>query len=242
MNTSLTVLADGARTLLGLELTGEQLEAFERYAAELIAWNRRVNLTAITEPGEIAVKHFLDSLTCLLVLGTQAGIRLVDIGTGAGFPGLPLKIARPDLRLTLVDSVEKKLAFCRHLVSLLGLRDVETAQARAEDLGRDPDHREAYDWAVARAVGPLPALGEYLLPLVRRGGRAIAMKGETGPAEAQGARGTLELLGGKLVQIEPVVLPGLAEGRFLIVMEKVRATPPGYPRRAGVPRRRALGG
>ena len=230
-----------AQRLVGLSLTRAQLLAFERYAAELIAWNERFNLTAITDPESIESKHFLDSLSCLLVMGPRPGGRVIDVGTGAGFPGLPLKIAQPQLRLTLVESTGKKADFCQHVVSLLGLEGVEVVHARAEEVGHRPAHREAYDWALARAVAGLPVLVEYLLPFLRLGGKAIAQKGETGPAEAQGAERALSLLGGRINQVVPLELPGVAEPRFLVVMEKAALTPADYPRRAGVPSKRPLG-
>jgi 16S rRNA (guanine527-N7)-methyltransferase len=166
---------------------------------------------------------------------------VVDVGTGAGFPGLPLKIVLPRIRLTLVEATGKKADFCRHMVEVLGLDRVEVIHARAEEIGHRPEHREAYDWALARAVAVLPVLVEYLLPLLRIGGRAIAQKGEAGPAEAQAAEPALRLVGGRIRQVIPVELPGVAEPRFLVVMEKAARTPEGYPRRAGVPAKKPLG-
>ncbi|MEW6566688.1 MAG: 16S rRNA (guanine(527)-N(7))-methyltransferase RsmG [Chloroflexota bacterium] len=235
-------LRTAAKSLVGLQLTPQQVRAFERYARELLEWNRRFNLTAITDREEIDVKHFLDSLTCLLAMRGRALGRAIDVGTGAGFPGLPLKIACPGLRLTLVESVGKKVRFCRHVVEALGLEGVELIQARAEELGRQPAHRELYDWALARAVAPLPVLVEYLLPFLRIGGRAVAQKGETGPAEAHAAEKALRLLGGRVLQLIPLELPGVAEPRYLVVVEKTAATPSQYPRRLGIPSKRPLGG
>jgi 16S rRNA (guanine527-N7)-methyltransferase len=233
--------AAAVQRVVGLRLTGSQLSAFGRYADELVAWNERVNLTAITEAGSIETRHFLDSLTCLTAMGGMPGGRVIDIGTGAGFPGIPLKIAHPQLRLTLVEATGKKAEFCRHVVGRLGLEGVDVIHGRAEDIGHSPEHRETYDWALARAVAVLPVLVEYLLPLLRIGGRAIAQKGETGPAEAQTAERALRLVGGRVGQILPVELPGVAEPRFLIVMEKVARTPETYPRRPGVPAKKPLG-
>ena len=233
------LLAAGARTLLSLELTLEQLAAFQVFAAELVRWNQDINLTAITDPEAIQVRHFLDSLSILAVLPPGAAA-VVDVGTGAGFPGLPLKIARPELRLTLVEATGKKAAFCQALVERLQLQDVTVLKARAEELGQDPAHRECYDWALARAVAEVAVLAEYLLPLVRVGGHALAQKGEGAPAEAQAAEGAIHKLGGELERIVPVELPGLAEKRFLVVLHKTGATPPAYPRRAGMPAKRPL--
>jgi 16S rRNA (guanine527-N7)-methyltransferase len=235
------IFAAEVERLVGLRLTESQMQAFKRYADELAAWNERFNLTAITEIESIESKHFLDSLTCLTAMGARPGGRVVDVGTGAGFPGLPLKIVLPRIRLTLVEATGKKADFCRHMVEVLGLDRVEVIHARAEEIGHRPEHREAYDWALARAVAVLPVLVEYLLPLLRIGGRAIAQKGEAGPAEAQAAEPALRLVGGRIRQVIPVELPGVAEPRFLVVMEKAARTPEGYPRRAGVPAKKPLG-
>lgn len=234
-------LAAGARALLHLELAPAQLAAFQSYADELRAWNAQFNLTAIKSREGIQIKHFLDSLSILKVLrGSGAPMRLVDVGTGAGFPGLPLKIVCPQLQLTLVEATGKKVKFCEHVVETLKLSGVSVIKARAEEIGRDPAHREQYDWAVARAVAEMPTLAEYLLPLVKRGGHAVAQKGQDAPAETQTAEGALRRLGGELEQIVPVELPGIVETRYLVVLKKVAATPPAYPRRAGVPAKTPL--
>jgi 16S rRNA (guanine527-N7)-methyltransferase len=233
-------LRAGVREHLGLTLTPAQLDAFHWYLDELLLWNTRHNLTAIVEPSEIVVKHFLDSLTILPRLGRAAAGRVIDIGTGAGFPGLPLRIVAESMQLTLVEATTKKVDFCRAVVSGLSLRRVEVLHARAEDLGHLEDHREVYDVALARAVAAMPVLVEYLLPFVRVGGRVLAQKGEGGPAEAQQAEAAIRLLGGRLRQILPVELPGVAEARYLLEIDKIAATPEGYPRRAGVPTKRPL--
>ncbi len=229
-----------ARRWLHWHLTPAQQAAFDRYLEELLAWNQRFNLTAIREPEQIVLKHFLDSLSVLTVTECLDGRRVIDVGTGAGFPGLALKIACPEMRLTLVESVGKKADFCRHMVEVLELEGVEVIAARAEEVGRRPAHREAYDWAVARAVARLPILAEYLLPLVRLGGAMLAQKGETGPAEAQQARHAFAVLGGELERLQPLTLPGITETRYLILVRKRAATPAGYPRRVGVPAKRPL--
>lgn len=226
--------------LLGLRLSRAQLSALSLYERELVDWNARLNLTAIRDPQEIHIKHFLDSLTCLLALRETTVGRLIDIGTGAGFPGIPIKIIYPKMQLTLVESVGKKAEFCRHVVKMLDLPGVEVVQERAENLGQYPAYREQYDWAVARAVAILPVLAEYLLPLVRVGGSMLAMKGESGPAEAHSAERAMRVLGGHLRQLLPVTLPGVAEERYLVVIDKVAATPKGYPRKVGVPAKRPL--
>jgi 16S rRNA (guanine527-N7)-methyltransferase len=166
--------------------------------------------------------------------------RVIDIGTGAGFPGLPLKIVSPNMHLTLVESVGKKTDFCRHIVQQLGLEGVQVVQERAETVGHTPAHRQQYDWALARAVAVLPVLAEYLLPLVRIGGAMLAMKGESAPAEAHNAEHALRVLGGRLSKLIPVTLPGVVEEHYLVVVNKVAATPDMYPRRVGLPAKRPL--
>lgn len=233
-------LAQNAQELFHVQLSPRVVTALSIYERELIDWNSKFNLTAVRDPAAIRTKHFLDSFSCVLAWGAQPPRRLVDVGTGAGFPGIPLRILYPGLKLTLVESVGKKAMFCEHVVRLLGLDGVEVVKARAEDIGCDPAHRERYDWAVARAVANLPVLSEYLLPLVRIGGSALAMKGESGPAEAQSAERALKLLGGKLKQVVPVSLPGIVDERYLILIDKTAATPPRYPRKAGMPMKHPL--
>jgi len=233
-------LARKAHSLLGVHLTSTQLAALTCYEAELLDWNRRFSLTAIDTPDTIRIKHFLDSLTCLLVMRDRPMERVIDVGSGAGFPGLPIKIANPTIRLTLVDSVSKKTDFCQHVADKLGLENVEVIQGRAEELGQTPEHREKYDWALARAVAIMPVIAEYLLPLVRVGGGMIAMKGESAPAEVHSAERALQLLGGNLKRLVPVTLPGVADERYLVVVDKAVATPMQYPRRVGVPAKKPL--
>jgi 16S rRNA (guanine527-N7)-methyltransferase len=234
--------AGKVKTLLGISLSDEQLRAFRTYEDLLLEWNRRISLTAITGRENVRTKHFLDSLSCRKVLTPQPGTRIIDIGTGAGFPGVPLKILCPEIRLTLVDSVGKKTDFCRRLVNRLGLINVTVIQARAEEVGRDPAHRGAYQWALARAVADLSVLAEYLLPLVTVGGRILAQKGAGGPAEVRSASKALNILGGAVEHVESVDLPGIDETRYLIVIRKSAATPERYPRRTGMPSKRPLSG
>jgi 16S rRNA (guanine527-N7)-methyltransferase len=233
-------LVHDAQALFNVHITGRQVMALITYEKELIEWNQKFNLTAIRDSDSIRTKHFLDSLSCVLAWKASPPDHLIDVGTGAGFPGIPLKILYPNLKLTLVESVGKKAMFCQHIVRVLGLERVEVIQARAEALGQTLQHREKYDWAVARAVAHLNVLSEYLIPLVKVGGRALAQKGESGPAEAQSAEKALELLGGQLKQLIPVNLPGVADDRYLIVIEKVAATPPKYPRKPGIPMKQPL--
>jgi 16S rRNA (guanine527-N7)-methyltransferase len=205
------------------------------YERELLDWNRKFNLTAIRDADGIRTKHFLDSLSCVLAWKANPPSRLADVGTGAGFPGLVLKIVYPAMRLTLIESVGKKARFCRHMVETLNLEGVEVIHGRAEEVGRDKAHREKYDWAVARAVANLRVLSEYLLPLLKVGGTMLAQKGESGPAEAHSAERAMKILGGRIRQLVPVVLPGVAEERYLVLVDKAAATPLSYPRKAGMP-------
>jgi 16S rRNA (guanine527-N7)-methyltransferase len=226
-------LVQEARTLFNVHLTGRQVLSLITYERELMDWNQKFNLTAIRDQESIRTKHFLDSLSCVQAWQAHPPSRLVDVGTGAGFPGIPLKIIYPGMKITLVESVGKKAMFCQHIVRVLGLENVEVIQARAEDLGQKAEHREKYDWAVARAVAQMNVLVEYLLPLVKIGGTVLAQKGESAPAEVQEAEKGMKLLGGKLKQLLPVNLPGVADDRYLVLIDKVAATPPKYPRRAG---------
>jgi 16S rRNA (guanine527-N7)-methyltransferase len=233
-------LARHAQQLFNVQLGASQQTALATYEGELLDWNRKFNLTAIQDAASIRIKHFLDSFSCALAWGASPPQRLVDVGTGAGFPGLPLKILYPAMRLTLVESVGKKAMFCEHVVRLLNLEGVQVIKGRAEDVGCDPQHRGRYDWAVGRAVAKMRVLAEYLLPLVSLGGTALAPRGTRGPAEAQSAEKAFQVLGGHLKQLIPISLPGIADERYLVLVEKTAATPPRYPRRAGTPMKHPL--
>ena len=233
-------LARDAQDLFNVHITGRQMMSLITYEKELLEWNQKFNLTAIRDTDSIRTKHFLDSFSCVLAWKASPPGQLIDVGTGAGFPGIPLKILYPNLKLTLVESVGKKAMFCQHIVRVLGLENVEVVHARAEDLGQSEQHRERYDWAVARAVANLNVLSEYLIPLVKIGGTMLAQKGESGPAEAQSAEEAMKLLGGKLKQLIPVTLPSVVEDRYLVLVEKVAATPPRYPRKPGIPMKQPL--
>ena len=233
-------LAKETFELTGFRLTTAQMEAFASYRQLLLDWNTIHNLTAIREPQEVRTKHFLDSISCILAIRGNSPGKLVDVGTGAGFPGLVLKILYPQMKLTLVESVGKKLDFCRLVVNKLDLEGVTFLNQRVEEVGQSPGHREQYDWAVARAVAGLPTLAEYLLPLVRLGGSMLAMKGETAPAEAHAADYAITVLGGHLRRLLPITLPGVVEQRYLVLIDKIARTPQAYPRRTGVPSKRPL--
>lgn len=236
---------------MGFRLTPAHLSAFQTYYQELIAWNQRFNLTAITEYEHVQIRHILDSLTCLLALGNQqksprqpgvpaSGTRVIDVGSGAGFPGLPLKILHPQLDITLLEATTKKADFLHHIVSRLGLSGATIIHRRAEELGHDDAHREGYDLVLARAVAELPVLAEYLLPLCRLGGRCIAQKGSSAHEELRVAQHALSILGGEVHYVVPVELIGLAETRHLVVIDKKARTPQKYPRRPGMPSKRPL--
>ncbi len=233
-------LVKETRQLIGITLSPYQISLLEEYERELQIWNERINLTAIHEPEKIHRKHFLDSFSSFLVMKNTPLSRLIDIGTGGGFPGIPLKILLPDTEVLLVDSVRKKTDFCRHIIKHLDLQGIEVIHDRVENLGRDSHYREQFDWAVARAVAQLSTLSEYLLPFVRIGGKMLAMKGDRGPYEAQIASRAISVLGGELLQVKRITLPGVTEERFLITIEKKASTSLKYPRRAGVPSKKPL--
>lgn len=237
------VLTRGAE-IWGLGISETQNQDFQTYYEELRSWNARFNLTAITGYRQVQVRHFLDSLSCLLALDdlppSDVSLRVIDIGTGAGFPALPLKLLRPDWDVTLVDSMRKKTQFLEHMVRVLGLTKVSVLWSRAEELGHMAAHREQYDLTMARAVADLSVLAEYLLPLCRIGGVMLAPRGPRARAEADGARLSIDTLGGRLVEVRSVDVPGLDEERYLVLAEKIARTPARYPRRPGIPRKRPL--
>jgi len=233
-------LVQEAQALFNVHLTGRQIIALTTYERELIEWNQKFNLTAIRDEKGIRTKHFLDSFSCVLAWKAIPPANLIDVGTGAGFPGIPLKIIYPNTKVTLVESVGKKAMFCQHVVRLLGLEDVEVINARAEDLSQMREHREQYEWGIARAVANMRVLSEYLLPLIQVGGKMLAQKGESGPAEVHSAEKAIKLLGGEVRQLFSVTLPGVVDERHLVLVDKVAATPPGYPRKPGVPAKKPL--
>ena len=213
----------------GFALTDRQLEQFDRYAQLLVEWNEKMNLTAITQPRDIVIKHFLDSILTLRAVELPQGASLVDVGSGAGFPSVPMLILRPDLRLTLLDSLNKRLIFLEALLADLGL-EASRLHARAEEAGRGKQ-REAFDFATARAVAQLNKLCEFCLPLVKQGGCFLALKGADADTEAQEAAKAIHLLGGRLEQVEHYTLPD-GDKRALLVVKKISQTPPKYPRQS----------
>ncbi len=233
-------LKQDTKDLIGITLTPFQISLLEDYEQELDKWNERYSLTAIHEPEKVRVKHFLDSFSPMLVMKNTPVKKLIDIGTGAGFPGIPLKILLPDTEVVLVDSVNKKTEFCQHIIDRLKLRGITAVHDRVEHLARQEQYREQFDWAVARAVAQLATLSEYMLPFVKIGGRMLAMKGDQGPIETQKAAPAISLLGGELQHVKRLTLPGVTEDRFLITVEKKASTPEKYPRRVGVPSKKPL--
>ncbi len=247
------LLAKGAAQL-GFALDSSHLAQFERYYRELVTWNRRFNLTAVTAYDEVQRRHFTDSLTCMLAMPSGQGgdvpnhlplqrtgqpLRCADVGSGAGFPGIPLAILLNDAPFVLIESIQKKAGFLEHIVRTLGLGNVTVVCARAEDVGRSPEHREHYDVVLARAVSACSTLAEYCLPLCRVGGRMIAPKGREVAAELDEAAYAIEVLGGRLLCNKPIAITD-EEERRLVVIEKVAHTPERYPRNAGIPAKRPL--
>lgn len=224
---------------LGLTLSEHQLEQFMDYYELLIEKNKVMNLTAITQLDEVITKHFVDSLTLVKVL-TPTKEKMLDLGTGAGFPGIPLKIAFPELDILLVDSLKKRLTFLDEVIQKLGLKKIETLHGRAEDFGRDARYREKFDLCVSRAVAKLSTLSEYCLPFVRRDGLFVSYKSGTIEEETTQSANAFQKLGAKLVKVEEFMLPKTQIGRSLVVVKKVAKTPDAYPRSAGKPEKNPL--
>lgn len=239
------LLVSGARQL-GVALSNGQVRQFEAYHHLLVEWNERFNLTAITGYDDVQTKHFLDSLAGLPLLQRALGesdpsdLSLCDVGTGAGFPGIPLKIALPGLALTLIDGTAKKIAFLETVCSELGLGEVALVQGRAEELGQQVEWRAQFDIVTARAVAPLNTLVEYLLPLVKRDGHAMIYKGANAAQEVEEARKAIGVLGGAIAEVATVQVPHLQEARSIILLRKVKATPVDYPRGQGLARKQPL--
>jgi 16S rRNA (guanine527-N7)-methyltransferase len=229
---------------LGIELTAGQVKQFELYYQELIEWNKKINLTAITEYSTVQVKHFLDSLTITLALPEaeveRPDFNIVDIGTGAGFPGVPLKILFPQPRLVLIEPTTKKIAFLHHIIRKLELENVEVLNSRAEEAAHLPLYREQFVLVLSRAVALLPTLVELTLPFCQIGGRFIAQKKGEIDQEVNRAKEAIATLGGRLDQIKKLELDEFKDERYLVIIDKIYPTPNKYPRRPGVPRRRPI--
>ena len=228
---------------MGIALSDVQLDQFETYFHELTDWNRRANLTNITEYEEVQFKHFLDSLTVVPAMGgISPEVSLMDVGAGPGCPGLPLKLAYPGIKLALAESVGKKAAFLEYIVGALALEETRVFRGRAEALAHEPGLREGFDLVTARGLARMPVLLEYTLPFCKIGGKVAALKhgGANLEKELAGAERALDLLGGVIYRVYQVELAGLTDNRVVVVVEKMEATPERYPRRTGVPAKRPL--
>ncbi len=236
-------LIEGAGKL-GIEFNARQIKQFELYYRELIEWNKKMNLTAITDYASVQVKHFLDSLTVTLAFPQEEMERpdfdIIDIGTGAGFPGVPLKILLPQPRLVLIEPTAKKTAFLRHIVHKLELENIEISNSRAEEAAHLSPYREQFALVLSRAVASLPELVELTLPFCRIGGRFIAQKKGDVDEEVNGAKKAIATLGGKLNQIKKIELDEFDDARYLVIIDKIHPTPNKYPRRPGMPKRRPI--
>ena len=224
----------------GIPLTAEQIGQFSVYHEMLLDWNTRMNLTALTAPEDVAVKHIIDSLTAYDAALFDGVRTLIDVGTGAGLPGVPLAVYVPHLTVTLLDSLNKRVRFLTEVTAAMGLQNVRCIHARAEEAARTAEHRAAYDIAVSRAVARLPVLLEYTLPFVRVGGTLLALKGRAYAEEQKEARRAAEVLGGSRITARPVHLPGLDDVRAILTVTKERQTPAAYPRGGGAPTRRPI--
>ena len=218
---------------LNLTLTEEQIEKFYNYMNLLIEWNKKINLTAIVEPKDIILKHFIDSLTIEKYI--KKGENIIDVGTGAGFPGIPLKIAREDLKITLADSLNKRINFLNEVVNKLDLKNIETIHTRAEELGKNKKYREKFDIATSRAVANMSTLSEYLIPFVKVKGRCICMKSSDIDTELENAKKAINILGCEIESKDKFNLPNSDLGRSVIILRKVKNTPSKFPRKAGTP-------
>lgn len=229
-------------TECGISFMPELPEKLSVYHELLLDWNTRMDLTAVTEEDEMLDKHYIDSLMILMTpLKPADGASVIDVGTGAGFPGLPLALARPDLRVTLLDAQQKRLNFLQAVTERLGVENVTLVHDRAEDGARRPELREKFDLAVARAVAPLNVLSEYLLPYVKQGGKAVCWKGPGVADELSAGKKAAFLLGGRMGAPERYEIPGRDWQHSLLVIDKISVTPKGYPRKAGTPKNRPLG-
>lgn len=227
MNNSKKLIEDAKK--IGIELDMFHVKQFEKYQELLLEWNEKINLTAITTENDIITKHFVDSLTCLKYI--KSNEKIIDIGTGAGFPGIPIKIVSRETKMTLLDSLNKRIVYLNDVIDKLQLSDVETIHSRAEELSRNEKYREKYDVATARAVANLRVLSEYCLPFIKVGGKFICMKGSEYSDEVNEAKSHIGNLGGKISKIEEVILPESDIKHTIIIIDKVKETPKEFPRR-----------
>lgn len=226
-------MIDNYLEIMNIVISGTQKEQFYKYMNLLIEWNEKINLTAIVEPKEIILKHFIDSITINKYIDSNA--KTIDIGTGAGFPGIPLKIIRPDLNIELLDSLNKRVNFLNTVIEKLNLKNIKSTHARVEEFGKNKSNRESYDIATSRAVASLNVLAEYMLPLVKVGGKCICMKGPNITEEINNSKKAIEILGGKIEKIEEFNLLDTNIQRTIIIINKIKNTPIKYPRKPGTP-------
>ena len=231
----------GTDEKMGIFLTSYQMEMFRDYHSELVEWNKRINLTGINDFEEVQIKHFLDSLTVATVIrNMKKNLKIADIGTGAGLPGIPLKIVFPDMYLTLIEATLKKARFLEEVASKLRLKDIEIIAERAETVAHDIKHREKFDVAVSRAVASMPSLAEMMLPFCNIGGCCIVQKKGDINREVEQSQRAIALMGGRLREVKPVEIKELSDARWLVVIDKVQSTPENYPRRPGMPEKRPI--
>ena len=223
---------------LNININEYQIFQLYNYMNLLIEWNKKINLTAIINPDDIIIKHFIDSITITKFIETNS--KIIDVGTGAGFPGLPIKIIRRDTEITLMDSLNKRILFLEEIINNLNLEKISTVHSRAEDLGRDKEYRQKFDNATSRAVAPLNYLLEYMMPFVKVGGSCICMKGANYQEELKEAEKAIFKLGGELKNIEKLELPQTDIERNIIIIKKIKDTPNQYPRKAGIPKKQPI--
>jgi len=226
---------------LNLDYNDQTIDRFRQYREIMVTWNKVMNLTSIIEQDEVEVKHFLDSVACIIEsLKNEKTVDVIDVGTGAGFPGLPIKIVYDNINITLLDSLNKRINFLNEVVSELGLENVHCIHGRAEDYGKDENYRETYDFCVSRAVADLAVLCEFCMPFVKVGGYFVSQKSKKVLEEVEKSRNAIEILGGEIVEIKEVQVPFLEADRHLVVIKKVKETPEKYPRRSGMPLKKPL--
>ena len=218
---------------INVQLNDEQIKKYFEYMTLLLDWNEKINLTAITEVDDVILKHFIDSMTIFKYIENEESI--IDVGTGAGFPGIPIAIMKEDVKITLLDSLNKRINFLNEVCSELKLNNVDTIHGRAEEIGKNKEYREKYDIAVSRAVANMSTLSEYLIPLVKIGGKCICMKGSEIEQELEQAKFAIKELGGKIEKVEKFTLPDSDMERNIIIIKKIKETSNKYPRKAGMP-------
>jgi len=227
------MLLKSAAEKMNITLTDDMLDKFIRYKEMLVSWNEKMNLTAITEDKEVMIKHFADCISILKYVDFKDGDSVIDVGTGAGFPGVPVKIAAPQIKITLLDSLNKRINFLTELSKELSLENVECIHSRAEDGGQNPQLREKFDYCVSRAVANLAVLSEYCLPFVRVGGTFVSLKGPDVTEEVKEGEAAIKKLGGKIERIEKIEIPMSDITHSFVIIKKVAPTPKAYPRKAG---------